>query len=489
MPISATIPCPPSGSPSSSSVLVFFDGAIRRHALRVGEHRIGRQSNCDVIINDPQVSREHALILADLHTLRVRDLGSQNGTRLNGRKISNQDFTVIEAGSTLELGSTSIFVRSDSSNPAPQPEVCQREDWPDNLTLVHRSPQLPREIVTRDGRMVSLLEAADRAAKSNLSILVTGETGVGKELLATRIHHASPRRNGPFVVVNCAAIPPALLESELFGHERGSFTGADRSKVGLVRAASGGSLLFDEIGELPLMMQAKLLRSVESGEVLAVGASRPTRIDVRFVAATNRDLRQAVAQGVFREDLYHRLAGVSLRIPPLRERPMDIVPLVMMFAKNFAALSSPAAPAVEFSQAALDRLRTHHWSGNARELKNIVEGAILLSRGGVIHADELPLSEAMPLSIPQSSTVTFVEQAETGNSAPPTRDRREEVVRALTNSGGNQAKAAMLLGISRRTLVNWLDAYDLPRPRKMPRTGSAAKGGGSDSDDKENGTE
>ncbi len=449
-------------------VLLFFDDTVRRHALRTGEHRIGRQSTCELVVSNPRISREHAMIVVDDQSVRIQDLGSQNGTRLNGRPVSPHVFVPIENGTVIELGGITFFVRSESTAPEAYLDEPSQKAWAEEtLTLVQptKSVRSTSSVVTRDPKMVALYETADRVAKSDLSILITGETGVGKELMATRIHQASARRNGPFVVLNCAAIPEALLESELFGHERGAFTGADRAKAGLLQAASGGSLFLDEIGELPLTMQAKLLRAVEGGEILAVGASRPRKIDVRFIAATNRDLRQAVSQGRFREDVYHRLNGVSLRIPPLRERSADILPLAEMFARKFAAALNGSDEPPRFDEPTSNRLLAHEWSGNVRELKNVIEGALLLG-AGVISAEALPLETTSMRPVFDSTTSDFRPEVKSLRSGPPNEVRREEIVTALAASGGNQADAAKRLGVSRRTLINWLDAHELPRPRK-----------------------
>jgi DNA-binding NtrC family response regulator len=310
-------------------------------------------------------------------------------------------------------------------------------------------------------------------AQSPVNILVMGETGVGKEVLAGALHRLS-RRTGPLVCINCAALSPQLLESELFGHERGAFTGAATTKAGLLEAAAGGTVLFDEIGEMPLELQAKLLRAIETREVLRVGAVRPVTLDVRVLAATNRDLLTGVAAGSFRRDLFYRLAGITLTIPPLRDRRQQIEPLAARFARAAAGGRADLLGA-----AALARLRAHTWPGNVRELKNVVERAALLAAGCPIGPEHVLLDEAQPgLDAPASAGRPAPAPASAPARAPAAADpataglsddqlaERQRIVAALEACHGNQTRAAQQLGISRATLVNKLSIYRVPRPRK-----------------------
>jgi two-component system, NtrC family, response regulator AtoC len=278
------------------------------------------------------------------------------------------------------------------------------------------------------------------------------------------------------VCINCAALSPQLLESELFGHERGAFTGAATTKPGLLEAASGGTVLFDEIGEMPLELQAKLLRAIETREVLRVGAVKPVTLDVRVLAATNRDLLSCVAAGTFRRDLFYRLAGITLNIPPLRDRIQQLEPLAAKFARGATGRDGA------ISGAALTRLRSHRWPGNVRELKNVIERAALLAGGDAIRPDHILLDQAhdepgmpgmMPTrtipAIPSAIAAAATKDAGDAATAGLTPDQiadRQKIIAALDACNGNQTRAAQQLGISRATLVNKLSIYRIPRPRK-----------------------
>jgi transcriptional regulator with PAS, ATPase and Fis domain len=324
--------------------------------------------------------------------------------------------------------------------------------------------------------MARLFELIDLVARSTIPVLVIGETGVGKEVVSTAIHERSPRASGPLVRLNCAAMPEALLESELFGYERGAFTGAVQSKPGLVEAAHEGTLFLDEIGEIPLSTQAKLLRVLESGELLRLGALKPRSVDVRFVAATNRDLRGLVAEGRFRGDLYYRLDGITIPVPPLRARPADVPRMAEHFLAAAAGRAGRAAP--RLSPDVVEVLTKYAWPGNVRELRNVMERAVALCGGGALTVAHVVLQAGLPIAgLPGTrEPPDWVPAA----GAPPPRDaasggrllrldpqrERAIIVEALERAGGNQSKACELLGISRRTLLHRLDEHGLPRPRK-----------------------
>jgi two-component system response regulator AtoC len=313
-------------------------------------------------------------------------------------------------------------------------------------------------MIVADPAMVTIFAQVDRVAHGPISVLILGETGVGKEVVAEEIHRRSGRR-GRFVPLNCAALTESLLESELFGYEKGAFTGAQRSKEGLFEAADGGTLFLDEVGELPLSTQVKLLRVLEDRKVQRVGATSARSIDVRFIAATNRDVEAESERGNFRQDLYFRLNGITLTVPPLRERRADLAALAEQFiASSCRALQRSAVPRV--SDEALAVLGAYHWPGNIRELRNVIERAVLLCEGETLLATHLPpkLTSVPPpssASDPRTRLLLEIEQLE-----------RERVRDALARCGGNQTQAAELLGISRRTLVTRLSLYSLPRPRK-----------------------
>jgi len=302
--------------------------------------------------------------------------------------------------------------------------------------------------------------AVRTVAVTNASIVVLGETGVGKEMLSSTVHKLSGRM-GLFLPINCAALTESLFESELFGHEQGAFTGATRPKVGLLEAAHKGTVLLDEIGELPLALQAKLLRVIETRQVTRVGAVHAITIDVRFVAATHRDLASEVVAGRFRADLYYRLDGVSLEIPPLRERRGQIAALAAEFIAAAQADREPkSSPTAEF----LELLEAHDWPGNVRELKATVERAVMLADGHDLNASHLILSKRV---VPRRWSAFPQEQSSSSSSTPVELDpERAKIVDALTACAGNQTRAAAKLGISRRTLANKLIKYSIPRPNE-----------------------
>jgi two-component system response regulator AtoC len=312
-------------------------------------------------------------------------------------------------------------------------------------------------------------------ADSLLPVLLLGETGVGKGRLAEAIHERSSRSSRPFVRLNCAAVPEALLESELFGHVRGAFTGAVGDKLGLIESANLGTVFLDEIGEIPRLMQAKLLHVLEHNGVTRVGAVKPRPVDVRFIAATNRNLESLVAEGQFRRDLYFRLAGVPIRIPPLTERADEIPAMARAFVTE--ACARPPRKTPEISREAMARLVAHDWPGNIRELRNVVMRAALLCEGPVILPEHLMLdAEAPALDAPAVDVATA--RATAPNEDPGGRlehDRRqferERIAEALERFGGHQGKTAEYLGVSRRTLTNKLTELALPRPRKGKKSG------------------
>jgi two-component system response regulator FlrC len=302
-----------------------------------------------------------------------------------------------------------------------------------------------REFVTAEPAVLRLLELVDRVAARDIAVLITGETGAGKELVARRLHRASPRAAGPFVAVNCAAFPENLAESELFGHERGAFTGAERQRAGRFEEASGGTLFLDEVGELALPLQAKLLRVLEERRVRRIGGSEDLAVDVRVVAATNRDLEAEAERGTFRRDLYFRLAVLRVDLPPLRERPRDIPLLADHLLRRIAARLGGAQLAIGAdAEAALAR---HTWPGNVRELRNALERAAVVRGEGVIGAADLGLRES----------------AAPAGAVPLDRDEREReaVLAALRQAGGNREAAARLLGVSVRTLYYRLQRYGI----------------------------
>jgi DNA-binding NtrC family response regulator len=331
------------------------------------------------------------------------------------------------------------------------------------------SPEHARErtspgMVLVDPGMQQLYAQVEQVADSQLNVLILGETGVGKEVLARSLHDRSPRREAAFLPLNCAALSESLLEAELFGHEKGAFTGAGLARPGLLETAHGGTVFLDEVGELPLSIQTKLLRVLEDRQILRVGGRAARAVDVRFVAATNRDLQRAIRDKTFREDLFYRLNGISFEIPPLRARSGEVAPLARMFATR-AAVAHGRAQTLDVSAPALERLERYEWPGNVRQLRNVMERAVVLCKGATIQLEHLPPELTSP--------------ARSGPpAAPPELDRRaqlnqelealerERLLEALSECGGNQSAAAERLGVSRRTLVYRLTALGLTRPRK-----------------------
>jgi transcriptional regulator with PAS, ATPase and Fis domain len=303
------------------------------------------------------------------------------------------------------------------------------------------------ELVGSSQAFVHALETARRGAPTDLTVLIEGESGTGKELLAQAIHRGSARKGGPLVAVNCAAIPEGLLESELFGHERGAFTGAIRTRVGRFELARGGTLFLDEIGDMPLGMQAKILRAIEERKIERVGGNRSIDVDVRIIAATNQTLGQLVEQGRFRADLFYRLHGIQLRLPPLRERLDDLPELINTFLDHAQRKLSRATATV--SDEALQCLWVHAWPGNVRELKHVLEGAVLLS-DGVIRPEHLPPAvQTAGVKKPATTSATA-----SGRSLDETLEdvERQMIVAALERAGGVQVRAARLLGITEQSL-------------------------------------
>jgi two-component system response regulator FlrC len=310
-------------------------------------------------------------------------------------------------------------------------------------SLTHPAP-VPG-IVSRTPAMLQLLERARRIAKSDATLLLQGESGTGKEMVARAIHAWSPRAEAPFVALNCAAMPDTLVEAELFGHERGAFTDARVARPGVIEQAEGGTLFLDEIGEMPLAAQAKLLRVLQDRSVRRLGAAASREINVRFIAATNQPLRELVRDKRFREDLYYRLDVMALELPPLRERPDDILALAEHFIRRFAADYGGATPTL--SSAARERLLTHPWPGNVRELENTLHRAVLEARGGAIDPEHLRLGTSMP-------TITHELAGRSWDAV-----EKELILATLARVGGNRRRAALLMGMGERTLRNRLREY------------------------------
>ncbi len=457
-------------------LVVFWRDEIRSYRLpEHGEITIGRAEDNDVRIEHASVSRQHAVLRFGA-SISIEDLGGANGTFVRnparGDKVAEtlsmkrlaSESAEIAIGETMMLGEVTMLLRR-----APE-SISSFGD----LT----GDQEPASgFVVTDPKMKAVYAQAELAAQAMITLLILGETGVGKELLARAVHARSRRAQGPYLSINCAALSESLLEGELFGYEKGAFTGATQARAGLFEAADGGSLFLDEIGEIAPGTQAKLLRVLEERKVTRLGARQPREIDVRFVAATNRDLESEVRAGRFRQDLFFRINGLCLTIPPLRERPTEIEPLARTFLAA-ARAQIDRKDGLTFSTETLALLGKYAWPGNVRELKNVIERAVVLCTGPAIRPEHLPASL---LGSIQLETLQRAEPT-VESAAPPSPPasglgssrwhaeikalERRRLTEALNRCAGNQTQAAKLLGISRRTLVSRLSEFNMPRPRK-----------------------
>jgi transcriptional regulator with AAA-type ATPase domain len=408
-------------------VVVFWDGGSASHPLLPGaELSVGRSDECDIVVADDSVSRRHAVVRGGPPPT-IEDLGSANGTSVADQTLAAWAPAALLPSTVVELGDALLVVRhQEAAPPSPPSEAPPRFDPP--MARVHE--------------LVALV------APSALPVILLGETGVGKGVMADAIHRASSHAAGPFVRVNCAAFAETLLESELFGHERGAFTGAVQAKAGLLEAASGGTLLLDEVGDMPPSTQAKLLHALEHKEVLRVGALRPRPVDVRFIAATNRDLNAWVHDGRFRQDLFFRLSGVTLTIPPLRERPSEIPALARRFVRE--ACAQMGRPPAGITEAAETLLARYEWPGNVRELRSAMLRAALFAQGERIGVEHFEIAAAGPSAPVAGALRGEVRELE-----------RRRIVEALARSGGNLSGAARSLGIARGTLRSRMRELDV----------------------------
>ncbi len=354
----------------------------------------------------------------------------------------------------------------------------QQQELTENLTqtqdeIVELRKRLgaESEIVGSSAQMMKVHQQIFQAAPSRATVLIRGESGVGKELVARAVHFASPRKNGPFVCLNCAALSETLLESELFGHERGAFTGATERKTGKFEAAHKGTIMLDEIGEMSESIQAKFLRVLEGHPFERVGGSHAIKVDVRTIAATNRDLEQAVTEGKFRRDLYFRLNVVEIQVPPLRKRgPSDIVELAEHFLQKYNLETGKKLEG--FTPPAVQQLRKYRWPGNVRELRNVVERAVVLARGNYVDLDDLHLSNLATVGDSVELNPGMLQHYEPITLA---EGERRQILAALTSNGWNKSRTASILGIERSTLDRKIRRYELKRPS------DAGKGGDSKS--------
>ncbi|MCP3956922.1 MAG: sigma-54-dependent Fis family transcriptional regulator [bacterium] len=393
---------------------------------------IGARERIDVVLSDQRMPGMDGIEL-------VRRLNA--GSEPPAVVVMTAYGTIPQAVEAVRLGAADYLTK-----PLESPRALRR--LVRGLLGRREEPDTTSEFLTRDPATLEILALADRAAATDSTVLVTGESGTGKEILARRIHQRSRRSDAPFVVVNSAALTESLAESELFGHEKGAFTGAVGRHRGRFEQANGGTLFLDEIGELSEAIQAKLLRALEGRVIERVGGSRPLEVDLRLIAATNRDLEREVAEGGFRSDLFYRLNVVSLHLPPLRQRPADLELLTARLAESLARrLAVEPKP---ISAEAMEVLSRHSWPGNVRELKNVLERSLIAASGEAITPADLPILGTS--GAPQADPAADLSLGER---------ERQAILEALERTGGHREQAARLLGISVRTLYNRLRQYGI----------------------------
>jgi len=398
----------------------------------------GRHPSNTVVLDTARASRYHAAV-SFLPGARseLQDLGSRNGTEMRGLRVvraalaDGDRFTIADHEISLERSeaddASDLRTEASSERDASEPVDSQTRHL-----FIGRSPPAR-----------ALLKLVQRAAATRVAVLVRGESGSGKGVVARLLHDWSDRQDRPFVEVNCAAIPTELVESELFGHRKGAFTGALSDQAGKFRAADRGTLFLDEVGDLSAAAQAKILRAIEGGIIEPLGEARPVSVDVRVIAATHLDLDKAIADGAFREDLYFRLATATIEVPPLRERPDDVVLLANFLLADLAD-DIPAGRGSTFTPAALEKLAAHDWPGNVRELRNAIAQSLLAKDGAAIEASDLSLrgAEAKP-------------------GTPLDKAQAREIRAALARHGGNRTKAAAELGVTRKTLGRRMERFGI----------------------------
>ncbi len=390
----------------------------KRFTLTGGIKKIGRSGVNDIVLSDCAVSSLHLEVEWSQGGLHVWDVGSTNGTRINGQKVQR---ATVPVGSEIHIGQTVL-------------RLCMEEVTKPVVSL--------GRIVGQSAGMCEVFNVIRKSARKDVTVLIQAETGCGKQRVAEEIHALSPRRDGPFITLDCGAISPELIESDLFGHEKGAFTGAHTRRLGVFEQANRGTIFLDEIGELPLSMQPKMLRVMEEQVFRRVGGSETIRSDFRMVAATNRQLDAEVKAGRFRQDLYFRLNVLPLFLPPLRER-LDDIPLLV---DHFLLGKSMRAP-----KETMDKLMRHTWPGNVRELRNVIERAVVLAEGEVLQPDDILFLQT---SAPG--------QADAAASVPPTSldgVEKEAILRALQAHAGDKRAAAASLGIALSTLYDKLKRY------------------------------
>lgn len=442
------------------------DGMTVEVRLGLKEVKIGRGREADLQLPDPSVSRIHAKVFRVGMQYFLTDLQSRNGTYADGNRVTQLP---LEDGRMFRVGPFRIHFHHSSSLPssgeeptaspgassilpAPaDPPSAQRRPIPSPAGIPSPDTDAPFGLIGSSQQIRKLTGTIRRVAASDVPVLIEGETGSGKELVARGIHDASGRSNRPFIVVNCGAISPELIESELFGHERGAFTGATAQRKGAFELANGGSIFLDEIGELPLLLQPKLLRVLEQKEVKRVGGNDLLLTDVRILAATNRNLREEVARKSFREDLYFRIGAITISLPPLRDRREDVPKIARHFLSRMR--NHTAVPVPALSPEAVDALVSYDWPGNVRELRNAVQRAVVMLEGEELTAEDfafLRRTSAQEAEPEAASGLSRWERAERAN-----------ILGELARQMGNKTKTARELGIAKSTLFEKLKRYGI----------------------------
>ncbi len=407
---------------------------------------VGTHASCDLVLTDPTVSRQHFEIELEADGYRIRDLDSLNGLEVDGLRVFDAR---VGKSASLSLGETRIEMRMSST--AVDVDVS---------ASTRCGPLRGRSVAMR-----KVFERIERVAPTQSTVLLTGESGTGKEVAARAIHALSPRAEHPFVVVDCGALPPTLIESELYGHERGAFTGAERARKGAFEAARGGTLFLDEIGELPLDLQTRLLGVIERRQIQPLGSSTMRDIDVRLVAATNRDLRREANKGTFRADLYFRLSVVGVHMPPLRERVDDLP----VYVEAFVAEWEEQGLSLEVSPETIAQLQTRRWPGNVRELRNVLERAAVL--GDLEDPDDSAPSPP-PGTAEASRVGAAIDPAipfKTSKALLIADFERAYVERLINRHAGNITRAARAAEIDRAYLLRLLDKFDMRTTKRGPK--------------------
>jgi DNA-binding NtrC family response regulator len=430
-------------------------GRAREHLFDKATVTIGAMEDNDLVVSDDTVSRYHCRIVQEDTAYLLVDLGSTNGTFINRVRIKE---AYLKPGCTIGLGNTEVkFHAAD-----------------EKVEIVPSRKERLGDMVGRHVKMRELYAVLEKIAPTSTTVVIEGETGTGKEVVAQTIHKLSPRATGPIMVFDCGAVPDNLIESELFGHEKGSFTGAIMTRQGLFEMAHGGTLFLDELGELPLDLQPKLLRALEQREIRRVGSNKPIKVDVRIIAATNRNLEEEVRHGRFRQDLFYRLSVVRVFLPPLRERIEDIALLVKQFLGDASYNKKPDGhPKVAgFSRAAMDLLQAYSWPGNVRELVNTVERAVSFAEGELIEVRDLPETvrgEEPPAHKPQSGAtpMQLMQHADSDSTFKDAKERwvstfeRDYILTLLKKNKGNISHAAREADIDRKYFRKLMRKYGI----------------------------